>query len=340
MSRLRRTCLVMAGWLALGGCAGHAHLAGPSGQAAAAWPWPDTPEAAGLRRNPHVKRFQCLTCHVIGNVGGSVGSTLNQVGLRRNRDWLRRWLKDPAALKPGTAMPRVVLPEEALDRLIDELLSLSRPVDAKRILTEAATPEEGGRALMQAYDCYGCHRVGAEGRFVGPDLTWIGFRKGREWETAWLRNPEAFKPGTFMPDFHLSEPELAAITAYLATLQGQRHAEAQDWRDPMISDVDRGEIVFRRFGCNGCHGDRGAGGWPNPNYVGGKVPALTTVAEGYSREELMDVIRKGRVQNVDNPALPPPPFKMPAWGDRISEREMTYLVTYLFSLMTAPAQTW
>lgn len=306
----------------------------------ATWPWPDLPEAANLRKNKQVKKFDCLTCHTIGNVGGSVGAILNQVGLRRDREWLIRWLKDPAAMKPGTAMPKVELPNNELNKLIDELLRISRPVDAKKILSETALPEKAGEKLMRAYDCYACHRIGNEGRFVGPDLTWINFRKSAVWERNWLKNPETFKPGTFMPNFHLTDPELDAIVAYLATLKGERHIEAQDWKDPMIGDLDRGEIVFRRFGCNGCHGEKGAGGWPNPNAIGGQVPSLKNVSEGYSREELMDRIRKGKTPEIENASLPEPPFRMPTWGDHISDKEMDYLVQYLFSLSPQTSEKW
>jgi cytochrome c oxidase subunit 2 len=35
----------------------------------------------------------------------------------------------------------------------------------------------------------------------------------------WLRDPPAFKPGSFMPNYHLSEGDIDALTAYLQTLK-------------------------------------------------------------------------------------------------------------------------
>lgn len=40
----------------------------------------------------------CLTCHVMGKVGGNVGAPLSEVGSRRTADWLRKWIKDPKAV--------------------------------------------------------------------------------------------------------------------------------------------------------------------------------------------------------------------------------------------------
>jgi cytochrome c oxidase subunit 2 len=36
---------------------------------------------------------------------------------------------------------------------------------------------------------------------------------------SWLKDPQAFKPGSNMPDFHLSDDEIAALGAYLDGLK-------------------------------------------------------------------------------------------------------------------------
>jgi cytochrome c oxidase subunit II len=35
----------------------------------------------------------------------------------------------------------------------------------------------------------------------------------------WIRNPNAFKPGSLMPAMQLSDADLDAVTAYLVTLR-------------------------------------------------------------------------------------------------------------------------
>lgn len=109
-------------------------------------------------------------------------------------------------------------------------------------------------------------------------------------------------------------------------------------REPFVSPNPsaeaRGAAVYRQYGCALCHGERGEGGFSNPNAeTASKVPGLVYVAEGYTREEL-------RLKILDGQALigredaqgPPPPFRMPGWRGRMAEGDANDLVTYLFSL--------
>lgn len=87
-----------------------------------------------------------------------------------------------------------------------------------------------GAALFVRQGCGECHRVrglGARGN-VGPDLTHFASRSlmaGGVLSTRpgdvvkWLGNPDAYKPGTRMPNFHLNDAQLRQLTAYLETLK-------------------------------------------------------------------------------------------------------------------------
>ncbi len=80
--------------------------------------------------------------------------------------------------------------------------------------------------------CVTCHAVGGTDATVraGPDLTHFADPThecfaGCNWETsdeealkAWLRNPDAVKLGSKMPNYHLSEDEIDALVAYLYSL--------------------------------------------------------------------------------------------------------------------------
>ena len=86
----------------------------------------------------------------------------------------------------------------------------------------------GGRG-----SCIECHAVGgtdAAGQ-AGPELTHFADPThecfaGCNWETtdrkaleAWLRDPEAVKMGSKMPNYHLTEEEIDALVAYLYSLK-------------------------------------------------------------------------------------------------------------------------
>ena len=78
--------------------------------------------------------------------------------------------------------------------------------------------------------CIECHAVqGTDAQGIsGPNLTHFASRgcmvaclleNDAENIRTWLRDPPAVKPGSFMPNYHLSESDIDALTAYLQTLE-------------------------------------------------------------------------------------------------------------------------
>jgi cytochrome c oxidase subunit 2 len=77
-----------------------------------------------------------------------------------------------------------------------------------------------GRQLFLAQGCHGCHNVGAVGsRDVGADLSRIGARRSRSELERWLRDPAAQKPAAHMPRIAMTDPDVQALAAYLASLR-------------------------------------------------------------------------------------------------------------------------
>jgi cytochrome c oxidase subunit 2 len=98
----------------------------------------------------------------------------------------------------------------------------------------AVTPAKGGAAdqglaLFQAKGCSGCHTVsGVSQGLIGPNLTHLQSRSvfaggifalNPENLATWLRNPPGEKPGSIMPNLHLTEDEIAKLVAYLGILK-------------------------------------------------------------------------------------------------------------------------
>ena len=203
----------------------------------------------------------------------------------------------------------------------------------------ASDPVARGKAYFVGLGCITCHRVGDKGGGqAGPDLTYVGFRKSSEWLDLWLKDPHAWKPGTAMPNFKLKDPVRQDLVAYMVSLKGEQYRQNPPWNAPDLKadPVKRGEVIFNKAGCVGCHGAAGAGGFPNNNVVGGKIPSLTLVADGYSKEELKERIRDGKTSDPADPAAPAPMIKMPAWRDVLQDDELDALVEYLYSLRPAP----
>src|SRR3989344_407055 len=117
-----------------------------------------------------------------------------------------------------------------------------------------------GKAHFQGFGCTTCHVVGGEGGALGPDLTFIGFRKSPEWINMWLEKPEGWKHNTLMPNFHLNEPIRNSLVAYLSSLKGDSYADGKaPWNAPELEGnlVKKGESIFKHAGCIGCHGGAG-----------------------------------------------------------------------------------
>ncbi len=166
-----------------------------------------------------IKKRACNICHSLNGVGGLVGPDLTQVGIRRTEEWLFNWLSDPPLILPGTDMPKFEWEsEQEIMDVIAYLVSLKKPVDTATIL-KSPTKEDAGKRLVEAYDCRACHRIVDGGRVRFPDLTHVGGKIYPSWEVLWLKDPQAVKPGTFMPTFPLSLEEREAIAAYLQTLK-------------------------------------------------------------------------------------------------------------------------
>lgn len=68
---------------------------------------------------------RCRDCHVVGDKGGAVGPELTRVGSARDRRFLERVIREPAAVYPGTAMPPYdTFSKKQVDSLVDYLSGL------------------------------------------------------------------------------------------------------------------------------------------------------------------------------------------------------------------------
>ncbi|MBI4063594.1 MAG: c-type cytochrome [Elusimicrobia bacterium] len=200
---------------------------------------------------------------------------------------------------------------------------------------QAKTPQQLGKAYFRGYGCNNCHRIGSEGGKIGPDLTFVGFRKSRQWLDQWLKNPHNWKNNTLMPNFNLPDHSRNALVEYLLTLKGEGFDQTgRPWNDPSLQGdlVKKGEVLFERAGCVACHAQKGRGGYPNNNVAGGQIPSLTLAADGFSKEELKQRIREGRKSDKADPKGPAPMIEMPQWGKVFGDDELDAAVEYVYSL--------
>jgi mono/diheme cytochrome c family protein len=93
--------------------------------------------------------------------------------------------------------------------------------EARTAAARSPVPDAAyGKQLFSAKGCATCHAhraTATSGGFsaeVGPNLT--NYQPNPEFLRRWLRDPQAIKPNTQMPNLNLSDSEIKALVAFLS----------------------------------------------------------------------------------------------------------------------------
>ncbi|MBI3803268.1 MAG: cytochrome c [Nitrospirae bacterium] len=79
-------------------------------------------------------------------------------------------------------------------------------------------PPEAGKKVFEA-KCKGCHTINGAGGVRGPNLSNVGGRMDEPTLRAFIKDPQAVRPGARMPQISLTDKQLDAAAAYLAGLK-------------------------------------------------------------------------------------------------------------------------
>ncbi|HEX8764252.1 MAG TPA: c-type cytochrome, partial [Candidatus Acidoferrum sp.] len=202
-----------------------------------------------------------------------------------------------------------------------------------------------GRQLLAKLNCQGCHKLQGIDRpaMLGPDLSSIGTKVGREWIYKWLKEPRTIvdKDGNVtvngyeteeeprMPKFRLSETELRALAAYLSVQKAKPLTPYKispivvaTWnKNPEL--ISQGELRFRQMFCSTCHSlaVTRAG---ETKLIGGDIgPELTKVGSKVNPDWLIAWLR--------DPEAYLPHTRMPkyGWSDEDLYEVTQYITTKL-----------
>jgi len=224
------------------------------------------------------------------------------------------------------------------------------------------------RQLFDTVGCIGCHTLNGWGGPISTDLAYsaekpldefdfryvTGIHTAFNWHMEHFKNPQRVNPGdlaanvppTPMPNYRFTDEETEALTALVLGFAHERIParfvvpdRAPRPAPQYASAVDAGRAVFQKYGCAACHGMEGRGGVKNYNAAtGGEVPPLLYVAQGFTRDQLKELIRTGRYPTKADPKGPTVPLWMPAWKDKLSEEELEHVVEYLVSLYPSDSE--
>lgn len=175
--------------------------------------------------------LQCLACHsaakknTADRITPKAAPVLDRAATRIQPDYLRKYLADPASVRPGATMPNVLgsVPADqrpaAVEALVQYLASVARQPAA--ITYPRVGDGKAGETLFHRVGCAACHgsqRPGAKPLTGGKPLGDLSRKYTLDGLARFLRDPHAVRPGGRMPSLNLSGEEAQRIAAYLLKL--------------------------------------------------------------------------------------------------------------------------
>lgn len=175
------------------------------------------------------KKYNCTGCHEIEGEGGSyvdvviahegldainakqfAPPTLQAEGAKVYPEWLFEFLKQPTDIRYGlkVRMPTFGLSDDEATTLVKYFSALDdEPFPYETLEVPAVTRAELriGKQIFDALQCISCHPSQGEDIPAGsdkagrPDLALAKERLKADWLIDWLKEPQAFQPGTAMP---------------------------------------------------------------------------------------------------------------------------------------------
>jgi len=168
--------------------------------------------------------LNCLSCHAAsGELKGVVSTKqapiLDEIGSRARVAWIREFISQPHATKPGTTMPDVIgsLPEAeraaSVDALVHFLASTGAVTDAHPDKNSA----KKGEAVFQKAGCVACHQS-PDGKMAelatSVALPDIGKKYSVPSLMAFLKDPVKVRPSGRMPALGLKDEEYRDIAQH------------------------------------------------------------------------------------------------------------------------------
>ena len=197
-----------------------------------------------------LSELSCLACHsneskLPPSLVWKAGPLIGGVGDRLRPEYLREFLLNPSAAKPGTTMPNVLAgqPEAKRAELAEDLTNfLMQLRGAPPAAPSPAGDKERGRELYHSVGCVACHS--------NVPLVRLAEKYAPGQLVQFLCKPLDVRPAGRMPDLRLTPQEAADIAAFIAPEPPV--SKSQFELDP--AKAQRVVAAFQSLGCISCHG--------------------------------------------------------------------------------------
>jgi len=253
------------------------------------------------------ERAGCYACHKTKGFENvrKPGPILTKISAKLSPDWVKTWIRDPRAVKDVTWMPKIwynsnssapadaVRNEVEINAAVAYLFANSEQDYQLPVSSPPKGDAANGEKIVRSIGCLGCHVLDEKDRTeAGPRRTFgqplknIGSKTTYAWLFNWVRDPKHYNPATYMPNLRLTDPQVADVATFLASLTGPGGTAAkatptQQQADEVLLDYLRnlyplseaqaqmakldanakqqelGKRVISRYGCYSCHEIKG-----------------------------------------------------------------------------------
>ena len=318
------------------------------------------PKATATLGEAIFRAQNCAACHRHVSIAprSSSAPDLMRESVRVTPGWLRNYLRHPTPIRPfgfspgdGARMPDFALSGAEVEEVLGIFSMASNPhpqkSDFQARKLSVFSRKKARLLLTEKLSCLGCHRLGAQGGRIGPDLTEVRARLRPDYVYGMITNPRTLNPRTIMPQAPLSAETAELLASFLfqedEPLQREAYASLLGFSimpEPVsaVSEADAAvpEARNRYFKCCApCHGIEGRGDGFNARFLQ-QTPAIHADSISMSRradDTLYDGIASGGAM-LDRSHL------MPPWGATFSRAEITGLVGYIRTLCRCQGPAW
>jgi len=202
--------------------------------------------------------LRCASCHEgLDESTMKSAPDLREVGSRVTRDYLQRFIANPAATHPGTTMPDMLAGKSDEDRQkiaesLSHYLSSLKSKAPGPTAGARATPQKG-HELYHKIGCVACHSTkDAEGKDEDAEgvlsLAHVSDKYHDGGLADFLFEPLKARPSGRMPDMKLSKDEAATLASFLES-KGKKKTSSEF--NPQLAAA--GKQAFAKYNCIACH---------------------------------------------------------------------------------------
>ena len=224
----------------------------------------------------------CQACHTLNGKGEKHAPDLSNIGNKVSADWLVTWVGAPHSYNPKSKMPDLRLKKEQASDIAAYLIQFGKKETIPGLEAKLKDPAiiKHGENVVRRRGCFACHDIKGmetEGR-IAPELSAFGRKMIVElefgdthipntwesWAKTKLRKPSSFRTERVldkMPNFHLSEDDINALTVLLKGFNGSKiPIKYRKTLSEKEKTLEAGRRIITKYNCRGCHNVEGKGG--------------------------------------------------------------------------------